>query len=506
MRLLFGFISKNGVDVISEIRKVFPNNSGDYEVLIFTENNLQKTDNFSEIDENNLKGNIGVGYFYQKKEGNDLLNLQYEKDDIGYFLLYGKTWDSRIPLIKNANFNDLDGNYILVQKKGPRIILSKDVVGIKQMYYGENNDFIGFSSRRRQLQALGINANRLLPGEILELTGRGVRKIGQRRLLRPVISIFEENVAIERYKESIISSVRKRAADVDRVGIVFSGGIDSSLIAQIADKLGKDVVCYCAGVPDSLDIKTAEESANSLGFPIKKFILTKDFIEALLPQVIRTIEDWNQLQVEAAIPVYCAIWSAAKDGIKVVFNGQGADELFAGYDWYPNVLQKEGEERLIEHMWEDLLLGYKETFERENKMAEFHNLELRVPYCDFDVIETAMSISIGLKTKDDDEMRKYVHRKVGEVLGVPLSISWREKDAAQHASGVHDVVKSIARENEYDENKTYELKTVIENLGSVYRYGNRYRTDQEEYGDSFVQAYLEDIALGLGMVGIIKKL
>ena len=97
-------------------------------------------------------------------------------------------------------------------------------------------------------------------------------------------------------------------------------------------------------------------------------------------------------------------------------------------------------------------------------------------------------------------MRKYIHRKTAEELKVPLSIVWREKDAAQHASGVHDIIKNIANKSGYAENNKYELKTTIEKLGSVYRYGNDYRTDIEEYGDNFVQSYFEDVALDLGIV------
>jgi asparagine synthase (glutamine-hydrolysing) len=505
MRLLFGIISKRKNDSSSQIRKAFPGDSSEYAGLIFSDNDLRKVSRLNEIDENAPKGNIFVGYFHRKTNGDSILTPRYKIGDGDYSLLYGKIWDSKSPAMEDVKSNNLDGDYILVKKVGSRLLLSKDVVGIKQMYYGENGDVAGFSSRRRTLQELGIDGIRLLPGEIVELTRRGIVRVGLRRLMRPMTSIFKENIGVESYKESIINSVRRRVADVERIGIVFSGGIDSSLIALIAKSLDKDVICYCAGVPDSPDIITAEESADDLGLLIRTIKASQNSIEDLLPHIIRTIEDWNQLQVEAAIPVYCAMSRAAKDGVDVVLNGQGADELFAGYDWYPSILKRVGKEKLVEHMWEDLTLGYKETFERENKMAEFNDLELRVPYCDRNVIDTAMSISVDLKTKRDDDIRKYVHRKVGEELGLPPSIAWREKDAAQHASGVHEVVKSIAMDNGFDENRKYSFKTRFENLGSVYRYGNAYRTDKEEYGDDFVQAYFERMAIDLGITSVITE-
>jgi asparagine synthase (glutamine-hydrolysing) len=243
----------------------------------------------------------------------------------------------------------------------------------------------------------------------------------------------------------------------------------------------------------------SKESSKSLGLPIQIIKLDENKIKKRIPIIINTIENWNQLQVEAAIPIYCAMEKATIDGLSIVLNGQGADELFAGYDWYPKILEKEGEETLTEHMWEDLLLVYKETFERENKIAEYFNLDLRVPYCDVEVIKTGMNISIELKTRINDYMGKYIHRRMAEELGVPLSITWREKDAVQHASGIHSMLKSIAIENGYDEDKTYKFRTPIEKLGSVYRYGNKYRPDGEKYGDEFVQAYLENVAIELGI-------
>ena len=57
-------------------------------------------------------------------------------------------------------------------------------------------------------------------------------------------------------------------------------------------------------------------------------------------EIIHTIEDNNVGQVEVAIPVYVSAELAHDDGIKVVFSGQGADELFGGYSWYPKIVEK----------------------------------------------------------------------------------------------------------------------------------------------------------------------
>ena len=106
------------------------------------------------------------------------------------------------------------------------------------------------------------------------------------------------------------------------------------------------------------------------------------------------IEDSNAGQVEVALPVYAAVKLAHEDGIKVMLTGQGADELFGGYSWYAKVVEKEGYKMLRRHMIEDLLLLYKETLEREDKITMAHSIELREPFLDPEVIKVALATSL----------------------------------------------------------------------------------------------------------------
>ena len=62
-------------------------------------------------------------------------------------------------------------------------------------------------------------------------------------------------------------------------------------------------------------------------------------VEEILPEIIQNVEESGLLQVEVAIPMYLAAKLAAEDDIRVMFTGQAADELFAGYPWYNDVLE-----------------------------------------------------------------------------------------------------------------------------------------------------------------------
>ena len=114
-----------------------------------------------------------------------------------------------------------------------------------------------------------------------------------------------------------------------------------------------------------------------------------------------------------------------------MFSGQGADELFGGYSWYTKVVEKEGYQKLREHMTEDLLLLYKETLEREDKITMSHGIEMREPFLDMEIIRLSMQIDPRLNVKgDDDAFGKHVHRQTAQKLGIPRNIAYRIKEGS----------------------------------------------------------------------------
>jgi len=139
--------------------------------------------------------------------------------------------------------------------------------------------------------------------------------------------------------------------------------------------------------------------ADELGLDLKTTIITEGMVEDILPEIIQNVEESGLLQVEVAIPMYLAAKLAAEDDIKVMFTGQAADELFAGYPWYNDVLGNFGYVRLHEKLWEDLILSYTDTLEREDKLTMAHSIELRAPYLDKFLIQTAMRMSPRLKSR-----------------------------------------------------------------------------------------------------------
>ncbi len=401
----------------------------------------------------------------------------------------------------------LDGVYSIAVKdhKTGEIALVRDLLGVRQLYYCEDPQQVTFASEQKAIWLLGRkkSVKRVMPGHAVIINNKG--NLREYRIAEPPKTLesnmrtFRYNTfedAIRAYKRALTLSMKKRTEGLDRIGIIFSGGIDSVLVAWLAKHMVKEVICYNAGTPDSLDILFADKVAEELQLTLKVNIITKRSTEKMLPKIIHAIEERNALQVEVALPIYSAMALAKKDHVKVVFSGQGADEIFGGYSWYPNIVATEGYFSLRDHMIEDLFLLYKETLEREDKTTMAHGIEMREPYLDRQVIKTAFDINPKLNVKGpNDQLGKHVHRKLADQLGIPKEIAYRHKAAAQHGSGIHFIIDEIARENNFDESRissSYldELEKR-ELLGSSQRYGFKYGNKDLWLTSPHIQKYLD---------------
>ena len=401
---------------------------------------------------------------------------------------------------------ELDGVYAFVvkQEESGTLALVRDKMGVRQIYYGENDRLIAFASERKALWKIGIKepTERVLPCHAVIISPDGtVQKFkiadipiqSAQKLHKTMTS------AVSIYERELLASMKKRTQDFDRVGIIFSGGIDSVIIAWIAKKMVPEVICYTGGVRGSNDILYARQIAKKLDLKLRVNELSQDEVEQMIPEVINTIEDTNAGQIEVAIPVYAAVKLAHEDGINVMFSGQAADELFGGYTWYARVVEKEGYQKLRDHMTQDLLLLYKETLEREDKITMAHSIEMREPFLDMGVIRCSMGMDLKLNIKGaTDNLGKHVHRKLAQKLGIPKNIAYRVKEAAQHGSGMHAIFDMIARKHGFDEStiskKYLDVLQGREKVGSSQRYGYLFENEKMWIAEPHVQMYLDSIS------------
>ncbi len=384
----------------------------------------------------------------------------------------------------------LDGMYALAVTDGRDVVVARDPIGKKPIYFIINSGVVYFASEKKALWNGRDEPARLNPGDMLHISDKGWEVHEGMHLQMPQIDVVDFREAVEIYKDALLKSVKKRLVGLNeaRLGVIFSGGIDSVLVAKLLQREGKNIVCYCAGTSDCGDMAAARSVAEDMGLELKTAIIDETVVEGLLPEVIRNVEESGLLQVEVAIPMYLAAKLAAEDGIRVMYTGQAADELMAGYPWYNDVLRDHGYLRLHEKLWEDMNYLYTDTLEREDKLTMAHSIELRAPYLDINVIRTAMRISPRLKIEGEaDNMRKRVHRQAAVELGVPPYLSFRAKDPAQSGSGIHGIIERVALRKVGRVDNDLVDENIRRDKGSLYRY------DEDPYGGDGPRSYLQGI-------------
>src|SRR5690242_3572480 len=130
---------------------------------------------------------------------------------------------------------ELDGVYALAirDEKENTTVLARDRLGVRPMYYAENEQMVAFASERKALWAVGLKEPtlRVLPGHALVIEGANTQPQVQIAGLLPARVIHRTMTsAVAAYEKALIAAMKKRTQDVQRIGIIFSGGIDSVLV------------------------------------------------------------------------------------------------------------------------------------------------------------------------------------------------------------------------------------------------------------------------------------
>jgi asparagine synthase (glutamine-hydrolysing) len=245
-------------------------------------------------------------------------------------------------------------------------------------------------------------------------------------------------------KEAFIHSVGKRILGVEKVGIMFSGGIDSALIAHIAKRFKSELFLYSVGTEDSKDIKYARKFARKLGLDAQEIIISEEELIDYYRKVQSLLNENNFIKLELAIPVFICSQHAHKDGVCVILTGSGAEELFAGYDRHMQCFLKGGDLRRM--LSDELRALYSKDLKNAEFIASINHCELRYPFLDFDFIKFVTSIKPELNLSRSGE-KKIVLKTISIELGLPPEIAERPKKAMQYGSGIHKVLLQARRKS-----------------------------------------------------------
>lgn len=229
-------------------------------------------------------------------------------------------------------------------------------------------------------------------------------------------------------------SVRKACGASRTVGVLFSGGIDSSVVAVLASEFA-DVRLYCAGAGGSEDVRFSTEMSGRLNLPLRTFTFTDEDVRAAVSELSGKMER-DRMQLGIALPVHFATRLAMEDGLKFALCGGGADELYGGYARYLKVPAAE-----LNYVLRFDVAAMRDKDIKRDSAASF--IEVRYPFLDPAVVAFSLPIPAWVKVSGGE--RKVVLREVGRRLGLPAEITERKKKACQYGSGADRLVGKILR-------------------------------------------------------------
>ena len=422
--------------------------------------------------------------------------------------------------------NMLDGVYAFVlydnritEDLHNKVYVARDPLGIRPLYYLKNSGRIawfqlyGFASELKCLQKIyNININhysieQFSPGTYSVFNhGNMINSIWEIekenvpyfipcfshtwRITDETENYFVNDMMYSRISAYLHMAVNKRCLTTERpIACLLSGGLDSSLIAALVNdfynthSLPNKLETYSIGLRGSEDLKYARIVADYLGTNHTEIIVTEKEMFDAIPEVIRAIESYDTTSVRASIGNYLlGKYIAANSHAKVIFNGDGSDELFGGYLYMNNCpddveFDKETRRLLHDiHMFDVL---------RSDKCISSHGLEPRTPFLDRSFVNCILSIPPYFRNhKNRDKcVEKFIlrhsfseekYRDYNERPLLPPEILWRKKEAfsdgvSNHGRSLYQILQEFIAMHMNAEEETTAYTSCIETEKKYYK-------------------------------------
>lgn len=337
----------------------------------------------------------------------------------------------------------LDGMFAFVLATPERIIAARDPLGIKPLYVARLAKGLAFCSELKAFDGLGVESVEAIgPGEMFDSSD------GTRRWFRVPHGAAEAEPGLDvesvcrELRLTLEDAVRKwMVADVE-VGSFLSGGLDSSIIAAIAAQaVDRPLKTFSVGIEGSPDIVAAASVADHIGSQHYQLTFSAKDIAQALPHVIYHLESADVDLVRSAIPTHFAT-TLARQHVKAVLTGEGADELFAGYAYHHAYAHSPRE--LADELTRSLTTMHNVNLQRVDRITMAQGLEARTPFLDRDLIDFAQSIPATYKMRITDPngcetTEKWVLREACKDL-LPQELVWRRKAQFDEGTGTVDAL------------------------------------------------------------------
>jgi asparagine synthase (glutamine-hydrolysing) len=339
--------------------------------------------------------------------------------------------------------------FVLAGRDG-RFLAARDPVGIKPLYWARRGHSVRFAS---EMSAFDLDWQRFV-----EVFPPGHYWTPQRGLVQFAAAVPDTTPDVSTRDVLIRSVERQMMGDVP-VGVFLSGGLDSSIVAAIAQRYlaerGERLKTFAVGLCDSADLLAARAVAEYLGTEHHESVYTAEEAVAAVPDVVRAIESFEPSLVRSAVPNHMLAKFTA-ERVKVVLTGEGADELFAGYEY---LCEFEDEESLQAELVRSIEGLHNLNLQRCDRVTMAFGLEARVPFLDREVIAHGLSLPPSWKLASNGKPEKWMLREAFEGW-LPHEFLWRGKAQFGDGSGAASVLSDVVAASVSEEDLARERDAV----------------------------------------------
>lgn len=322
--------------------------------------------------------------------------------------------------------------FIIVDLKENKLFFARDPLGIIPLYFVRDSQFLYIASTIKALTHLNQPIEVLPPG-CYQWSDRPAVQYFQAKLSSQTAT-FEE--FLPQLKTTLVGAIQRRTQTDLPIGIIYSGGLDSSIVLSQAIKYHPQVTAFTIGCEGSEDFAISQRFCRDRG--IKQVVISlqpEDFRRPDISAAIRESEltEYGDI-INAAISLklFAKIHAA---GIKVVLGGDGSDELFGGYEMYG--LQMTDIERQNLFFYK-LMNLHRTELQRVDRCSMAFGVETRVPFLAKPVLDLALATPQNWKIKDGFE--KWCLRQAFQDE-LPDYIIKRHKNPLSHSSGLHEWIR-----------------------------------------------------------------